>query len=437
MRAGRAFESGRGQMPSVFLPNSVFRRRLAADAPLASTSAKFSAALARQLNYGNPNFNFNNLGGYEGMGSATWKAGYSTTINWKQFTHPVYIAPPGQPEVPVTLVVEEAPVAGVNAAEETPRSGEFFEALQLLFNSVPMPDPAKVLFGRLPSVGTDGTFVLYQPSTGRMWEMHRLSQFKTGPKAGQWKCGFGGFHNAKTWNAIGKLGPGPEFGATSASGLAVVEGLITFQDLIEVLRGGSINHALSLAVIARRNEHLAPAISHDFGPNNHPTYVNAGGETVPNPAYETKGYESAAAEAGGVGNLKKGYADAVPEGSWYRLPESAVFEEFALPGGKLEKAIFEAIRKYGLVVRDASGTCAMYLENYQALGSPYSWSKVNPLAGSPFTEVDEIVNNIVPVSWTDSTLPKLTETAAGPESALYKLYEKCASSLVQIEPFSS
>jgi hypothetical protein len=424
----------------VVVPNAVHRRLLGASHPLASDQ-KYAHALARQLNYNNPNFNFNNLGGYEGMGYGGNSSGFNSIVAWKSFTNPIYVVGPTQPKVKVWLVNEETPKSAEElSAEETLRTGSFNENVQAGFLEVPMPELSKVLFGQLGSVGTDDQCIVWQPSTGGLWEMHRIAKFlhskeEGGHKvtAGEWKIGYGAFHNANTWNGIGT-----EAGLVSASGLYCAGGMITLQDIIEVLRGGEIKHAIGMYAIVRRNEFIAPAVSHDTASNQFKEYENAKKEKVPNPAYTELGYETKAKEE--KSESAKGWRDAVPEGAWFRLPQEATAGEFSLTG-KVETAIFNAIRNYGLVVQDGGGACGIYVEDYHTLGSPYCYANVNPYGGYNTAGQDlaqmNAINAVIPSSWTDSTLPAFTEQFESTNSLVYKLWEKCAGSLQQIEPFSS
>src|SRR5205814_10643032 len=108
-------------------------------------------------------------------------------------------------------------------------------------------DPSKLIQsapmnGQVESAGTDAQAIIWDMGTGEIWEFHRLKKFKFDKeegghkvKKGEWKFGFGGYH-AGGWNAFSQPGKG----FTSASGVYVGIGLITFQDIVEVLRGGKI-----------------------------------------------------------------------------------------------------------------------------------------------------------------------------------------------------
>jgi hypothetical protein len=469
MRGGHILEAGRGQAPFVPIPQSAFLRKLEPGHPLAPTSDMFSAALARQYNYANKNFDFNNgPGGYSGIGvnSPTLSAavtGFATTVSWSSFSNSVFVVDSSVPYTmqKVWMVAFEPKHEGLRPTEENPtEENPYTENIQELFSEVPIPNPDLCLWPdteelwdtnklekvsalpgrkRLTAIGTDGQIVIVDRINNRLFEIFRFGQFREdqpwGPKKGDWKFSNGGAHDLSTYNGLAYN----DQGYVSASGVSQVALQISFQDLIEVLRGGKIKHALGTAIAVRRTDHVPPAISNDSSSNQFPTYKNEAGATVPNPAYKTLGYPSAAREEEGEAGLREGYADAVPEGAMFRIDGDAEFGDFpGLPGGPLEREIFEAMRDFGLFVRDGGGTnCTLTLEDYHSLGSPYSYAKVNPLAGSGLPKVAERVNNVLPTSWTDSTLPVMTELLAGTSSVVYGLFEKCAGSLQQIETFSS
>ena len=128
----------------------------------------------------------------------------------------------------------------------------------------------------------------------------------------------------------------------------------------------------------------------------------------------------------------------------FRLNHEAIFGEFGLPGGRLETEIFRAIQNYGLFVRDGnSGSAALIFEDYHAQKSNYCWNRVYPLStvGGLFTgqnaaELNKLAEE-VGANLADPTLAHFTEHFNGSESCIYKLWEKVANDLQQLEPFSS
>ncbi len=157
------------------------------------------------------------------------KAGPS--INTTSYSVPIYTVPADQPTVRVTLDTPSAP------------------ALQEAWNAVPLPADAH------PAAGSDGTLVVWQPSTDKLWDFWRAVR-----RPGGWHASWGGAtQNVST--ASGIQGPESWPGAksswgTSATSMGVVGGLITLEDL----ERGVINHALEMAIPnARAGVFAAPA----------------------------------------------------------------------------------------------------------------------------------------------------------------------------------
>jgi len=109
------------------------------DAPLDAQSRSYVANLQRQIKkyFGHPDVNID--GG----------------------TPAIYIVPMDQPTVRVKYVAWDRP-------------GETVRPLQAQWETVPLPDDLQ------PSTGDDGEAVVYQPSTGKMWEFWRVR--RTGAK---------------------------------------------------------------------------------------------------------------------------------------------------------------------------------------------------------------------------------------------------------------
>ena len=82
---------------------------------------------------------------------SAWGAHSMNGINTTSYSSPIYTVPAGQPTAPVVLDYQSPPL---NAALE----------------AVPIPA------GATAAAGTDGTLVVYQPSSNQMWEFWRLRQ---------------------------------------------------------------------------------------------------------------------------------------------------------------------------------------------------------------------------------------------------------------------
>lgn len=395
-------------MPSNWFPSAVFSRKLAAGTPLAADQTP-ALKVANQLNYSNKSYTYNGEAapkfyGYSGKG-VLGAEGFSAVASFKSATPAVYFMPPGATRIKVTFV---NPTTGL--AEPAGAKGN----LQAGFNAVPYPDPTKIPHGQIWPEGTDKWVVIFDLATGEMWEMWRDAETEGAPT---FKNG-GYVPNIRAWNGIFPTQAEGAWGAR-ASGLACVGGMLTHQDIIEVMAGGSIKHALAMALPVGGVSHVAPATRNDSKPHTATpeTYKNEAEETVTNPAF--------------------GLVDAVAEGTWFRLPEGFdVAGHLGGTPGKLELAIGEAWRVYGWFVNDSGGNCQLYVEDTRPLGSPYSYSKVNPFYNGD-ASYSAYVNEFVPAAWGDAAAAPVTELMQGKKSVLFNLSQKLAPSLQVLEPFSS
>jgi hypothetical protein len=395
MRVARAVQSGQGQAP-LFLygPNNIFVRKLASNAPLNSDQT-YALKMANQLSYGHTSYSYNgapapSFYGYSGTGY-----GGPPFINYWQYTIPLYIVDSTVPTQTVTYVESN----GV-----TPQPAGAATNLQSHFNAVPVPDVTKIPQGHIQSIGTDGHACFWRPSTNELWEMWRFSG-----TPGNYVFQYGGYtSSANTFDGIY-----PNVWGARATSLAAAGGLITIQDLVDVLNGLPIRHAIGVALAVTANAHTAPATRNDSSSST-PQYAPDG--VTPNPSY--------------------GFVDAVAEGTWCRLPAS--FDPVSqMPGaGPIQLAIATAVRDYGLFVMDSSSGCRFNVEDARVLGSPYSYAKVNPFAGSTGAAAgnyDTHTNQYVPSDWTDAALPKITEIIDTPNIASKIPWQY----LQMLQPFSS
>lgn len=405
---------GRGEFPG---PASIYREPAAGIS--ASSSQVYKEKLANQLFY-NRAAQSGKYYGYSGLGYGGASEANAVFLDWQNFTFPLYVVRPVSPRAKIYLVKEGG--AEETLQEETAGNKAVIEGL----SSVPLPTLALLPHGAIPAIGSDAPAIIWSPGTDELWEMHRLSRFKTGPHEGAWKCGGAHYQaNASQWNGI----PAANTGFLSSSGLSQ-SSFITLADLVTVLRGGKIGHALGCAVPVRINAHLAPAFANDFGPNSAPLLENG---VTPNPAYVTPGPEYPDQPEG---EWKEGYADAVPEGLRCRFPPSSRASEFGMTR-KPEIAIYEAIREYGLVVHDGSGkNAAFYLGDGRTLFTPYCDTGVNPFNGAG--EFNNYINagtsKAQREGWID---PTLTEMEGALNGTAGVLFNQPWRSLEQLEPRSS
>jgi hypothetical protein len=172
---------------------------------------------------------------------------------------------------------------------------------------VPIPPGAR------PARGADAHLVIWQPATDTMWEL-----WKARREGGRWHAEWGGRMTGVSRNPgwFGLAGGVPSGG--TASSLPMAGGLITQADL----RRGRIDHALALAI-----------------PRPLAGWWSA-------PAQRTDGWVRE--------------PSAVPEGARFRLDPS--FDVDALDAPPLIKEMAQAAQRYGIYVRDKSGTVTFYAE---------------------------------------------------------------------------
>jgi hypothetical protein len=264
-----------------FSPTSFWNRQLPSNAPLATQSSTYVNELVRQVNSAGP-----------------W-------IDTNEYSVPIYTVPANQPTV---KVIQRQENGYVNAA------------MNSAFAAVPIPADAK------PAAGTDRHMVIYQPSTGKMWEFWCLEK-----QNGQWIAQWGaaiqnvsqnkGYIDSSAW-------PGSESGwGATATSLPLAGGLIRMSEL----EAGQINHALAIAIPETASSYVWPAQRSD-------------------------------------GSSRS--SSAIPEGTIFRLPASLNIPALHLPKVTEEMAL--AAQRYGIVVRDRSGCVSFYAEDPTPVGGdPY------------------------------------------------------------------
>lgn len=398
-RVGRAFAGGRWQRAMTpFGPGSIFTRNN--EAAPRSASQIVARKMANQLNYSNPNYSYDGKAapsfyGYEGEGLTGAKYGFQINASATEFT-------PSLLEVPAGLATQK--VTYVNYLTKEPRPKGAANNLQSFFEAVPVPPVSAFPAGSFVPGGTDKAVCIWRPSTDEMWETWKWEGVE-----GAYTFGYGGYiPEVSKSNGIFTVGAEGAWGSR-ACGLYLIGGMITMQDMVEVLRGGKIKHALAMSIPVTANSTTPPATRHDSMAS-----IPKEFEGKLNPAYP---------------NL-----DAVAEAAWFCFPPGSKASEFGINEATelLATAVFNAIREYGVTVVDSSGTnCLFYIELANSLGSPYSYAKVNPFPGQSFTS---FVPSSGPGSWTDPSLDAFTEQIHGLSSVWIKQPWK---ELQVLEPFAS
>jgi hypothetical protein len=291
---GRAAEPLR-----LFSAESVFNRELPASAPLASNSVQLVSAFQAQVSkyYGH------------------------AVINTTEWSAPVYVVGANTPTI-----------ALVGESSICPRPEGVFSGFQAQIEAVPVPADA------LPAAGTDKELIIWQPSTGHLWEFWRALK-----EAGHWTACWGG-EIADAYTSDGVF-PAP-FGA-SAAGLSLLGGQIHLEDL----ERGTINHALELLLPdTLSSEFVWPADRTDGGSKD---------------------------------------ADSIPEGTRFRLNPSVDLATLHL--SKLALEIATAIQRYGMIVGDTSGSVALTAQDPTPLiaeGKPNPYTTL--LGGDPYDVLDAV-----------------------------------------------
>jgi hypothetical protein len=272
-----------------FSPQSVWNRPVA-EAALDPGSTELTAHFAAEV-------------------AAERMAGRGPGINTGKWSVPIYRVGARQPRVRVELR---------SRPERRP-----LPALRRAWRKVPLPRLPR------PAGGTDRPLVVWQLSTDKLWELWGMSQ----EVDGSWKAAWGGAIRDLS-RSTGVYGPRAWPGATSAwgasaSGLSIVGGLITFEDL----ERGRIDHALAMSI------------------------PNVRADEYSLPAHRTDGTSTDQL--------------ALPEGAHLRLDPDLDLASLDLPRPTLVLA--EAAQRYGIVVRDRAGTVVFYGQDPTPTGTdPYN-----------------------------------------------------------------
>ncbi len=385
-----------------FAPNNIFERNMTSAARRASQ--ELAKRYANQLNYSSASYSYNvePAPNFYGAAYAGGKIGYMTAsgsteshLQFVTYTPTILVVPPTTLRHKVTFVNSKGEPEPAGAASN----------LQAFWEAVPVPSVSTIPEGSLTyATGTDHHLCII--CGHEMWEFWKFEANEP-PYTAQ----YGGYvADMRTF-----LGVLPNKWGARATGLALIGGLITMQDIVEVLRGGKINHAIGISAPVSGPGWVSPATRSDAGEGSYFGGAPELHEGTPNPAYP--------------------YTDAVPEGSWFVFPAASRPSEYGINATKepIAAAIFEAIRTYGCFIHDSgAGSLTIQLESPVALGSPYSWVKVDPTAAGPFnwSFYDKAW---IPASWGDPTLHKITEEIQGTEGILTKQPWK---TLEVLEPFT-
>ena len=220
---------------------------------------------------------------------------------------------------PVYTVDSSVPAVQVkflNCQNKTWVDPKFLE----MVSAVPIPDNA------IPASGTDSEMVIWQPSTDQVWELWKATK-KTD---GWYACWGGRIQNASTSNGVFQKNYG-----VAATGLSLLGGMMR----IEELQAGEINHALDFSIVRPKKS------------------------TYSWPANRTDGWGT--------------NENDIPEGQRFRLDPDLNVDSLNI--SPTAKVMAKAIQKYGMILRDKSGSVNFYAENpspMMAEGAPNPYTAI-------------------------------------------------------------
>ncbi len=203
------------------------------------------------------------------------------------------------------------------------------DGLTAQLRNVPIPPGAR------PADGMDSSLTVWQPSTDTSWELWRAQRADDG----SWSTCWGG----RTEHVSQSNGVFPYPYGVAATGMSYLGGATKVSEL----QAGVIDHALAVNVVKTSRGQVAPANRNDGDSDD---------------------------------------ADAIPEGTRFRLDPSVDIATLGLPKGGV--AIAQALQKYGMYVTDKAGAVVLMGEDsspYVAAGQPDPYQAV--FDGQPAYEV--------------------------------------------------
>jgi hypothetical protein len=281
----------------LFSAQSVFNEPLPAKPPLAADSATLVHAFQTQIK----------------------RAGGQVVINTTEWSAPVYV-----------VGADSKTVAMAGQSSICPRPDGVSAGFLAQIEAVPVPANAE------PAAGSDKELIVWQPSSGHLWELWRALK-----ESGHWTACWGG-EIAEADTSDGMF-PAPY--GVSAAGLSVLGGQIHIEDL----KHGTINHALEVSL-----------------PDTSRLWVW--------PADKTDGTSTD--------------ADAIPEGTRFRLDPTLELVSLHLSPAALE--IATAIQRYGMIVGDTAGSVALQAQDPSPLIAEGKPNRYDTLLPNPYDELHAI-----------------------------------------------
>ncbi len=232
-------------------------------------------------------------------------------INTTKYSTPVYVVNAKIPLLSVKIIE--------NGVEKS-STVLYAEALK----GIPVPEDA------VPAAGSDGVITIYDKTTDTLYEFWRMKKVD-----GKWEAAWGGIlKNASTSNGImptviNSKGGQEKWGAT-ATGLPAAGGIMMLHELMS----GKISHALEFAIPRPKQSQFVW------------------------PAQRTDGFYTG--------------PNAIPEGARFRFASTIVIDPNWSP---IIKMMVTAVRDFGMVLRDRSGSVGFAAEDptqYGFSSDPYT-----------------------------------------------------------------
>lgn len=323
-----------------FATNAWCYQRLAANAPIDTNSAAIVNTLLTAVS---------GSALYNSMGMPTW------------------VIPAGTPTQAVRVVSD------ITNFQDAP--GDWPAFLRSQLTAVPIPPNFFV------SPGSDLESIIYQPSTGKLWEFWQMAK----DPQGRWCCVWGGYEGSMT-TSDGTWAPQGPLGVKEGMVAAGIHWL-SFQVTLGDLKAQAINHPVGIVV---------PTGSARSDVWNHP------------PAWRCDGTPPQLSPT------------AIPEGGIFRLPANLNLNNYPATtwdGVSVKthwRIVAEAMQNYGMVAFDQGGGWLLAGEDQvvygagdiissdpilsQVMGAPHPWGYTNQYTDPtqfPFSQLQLLQTNLV------------------------------------------
>jgi hypothetical protein len=333
-----------------FSPRSIWRTALADNAPLVTGGSSQVQGLINQIRSSKTPQS-------SPIWSAFFNPPFTTALSQSSYGIPVWVVPTGQATQKVQLIVN-----GIPQTNSHP--------LQAAWNNVPLPTG----ISQLEANGSDGSCVVWRPSTDELWEFWHFIDDNTGITPNGPSAVWGGYIEKVSEHPGYYVGT-PETNNLSwgvrAAGFSALGGLIR----VDEVNAGLIPHALVCSLGLTLNT-LAPAQRSDSSIS--PTNLGFFGPST----------------------LSILDANAVSEGALFRFPPGATPSNLTT----IQAILYNAIRDYGMYIGDTGDCMSIYAEDTRTFGTGYTDSTAQVNATMPISADIYALpwESIEQVAWTNS-----------------------------------